>query len=72
MKETMAEYIDEQCINIDKKIITCSSKKAYNTLKSLTKTSQTKVSVVADAEDNMTAIATALNRLTNNCRERPL
>ncbi|KAH3873045.1 hypothetical protein DPMN_036270 [Dreissena polymorpha] len=53
MKETMVEYIDEQCKTSTKRLLHAA----------------TKVSVVADAEDNMTAVATALNRLTNNCRD---
>ncbi|KAH3778034.1 hypothetical protein DPMN_179487 [Dreissena polymorpha] len=34
MKETKGEWIEEQCIIIDKEITTCSSKMAYNTLNS--------------------------------------
>ncbi|KAH3846558.1 hypothetical protein DPMN_088860 [Dreissena polymorpha] len=61
MKEANEESIEEQCIIIDKKMNTGSSKKAYSTLKSLTKT---KSSVLSDAYENfLTKSAAEINRL---------
>ncbi|XP_052224945.1 uncharacterized protein LOC127840576 [Dreissena polymorpha] len=45
MKEAMEEWVEEQCILIDKDIIAGSSKKIHNTLNTLTKTSQPKAEV---------------------------
>ncbi|KAH3724518.1 hypothetical protein DPMN_050337 [Dreissena polymorpha] len=51
MKEANEEWIEEQGIIIDKEMSAGSSKKAYSIPKILTKTSQSKASVISDADE---------------------
>jgi exonuclease III len=70
MKEAKEEWIEEQCDSIDKEMTTGSSKQAYSTLKTLTKTSQPKASVIADADGNLlTESAAVLSRWTEYCSD---
>ena len=57
LKEVREEWIKEQCIIIDKEITTGRSKKAYSTLKTLTKPSHPKASVISDADGNLLIVA---------------
>ena len=49
MKAAKKEWIEEQCKNIEKGMMTGNSKKAYNTLKTLTKFQQHKSAVIEDS-----------------------
>ena len=64
MKEGKEELIEEQCTIIDKEITVGNSKTAYSTIKTLTKTSQHKASVISDAES-----AVVLKRWTDYCSD---
>ena len=46
MKAAKEEWIEEQCKNIEKGMMSGNRKEAYNTLKALTKTHQHKSAVV--------------------------
>ncbi|KAH3805120.1 hypothetical protein DPMN_133417 [Dreissena polymorpha] len=50
MTNAKEEWIKEKLMEIDKEVIPKSSKKAYSTHKTLTKTSQHKASYIADTE----------------------
>ena len=70
MKEAKEEWIEEQHIIIYKEVNAGSSKKAYSTLKTLTKTSQAKSSVISDAGGNLhTKNATVINRWGEYCSD---
>ena len=49
----MALWIEEQCNNIDKEMLSGKSKEAYNTLKALTKTQQHRSAVIEDNGANI-------------------
>ena len=49
----VALWIEEQCNNIDKEMLSGKSKEAYNTLKALTKTQQHRSAVIEDNGANI-------------------
>ena len=64
----VALWIEEQCNNIEKEMLSGKSKEAYNTLKALTKTQQHKSAVTEDSSENILKEGTAvLNRWTECC-----
>ena len=68
MKSAKEEWIEEQCKNIEKRMMSGNGKKAYNTLKALTKTQQHKSAVIEDSSGNILPEGTAvLNRWTEYC-----
>ena len=68
MKVAKEEWIDGQFKNIEKGMMSGSSKEAYNTLKTLTKTQQHKSAVIEDSGENILTKSTAvLNRWTACC-----
>ena len=68
MKVAKEEWIDGQFKNIEKGMMSGSSKKAYNTLKFLTKTQQHKSAGIEDRSGNIQTESTAVsNRWTENC-----
>ena len=65
MKAAKKEWLEEQCKNIEKEMMSGNSKEAYNTLKALTKTQQHKSAVIEDSSGNILTESTAvLNRWT--------
>ena len=66
-KKTMAakeEWIEEQCKNMEKGMMSGNSKEAYNILKALTKAQQHKSAVIEDSSGNILTESTAvLNQL---------
>ena len=60
MKAAKKEWIEEQCKNIEKGMMTGNSKKAYNTLKTLTKTQQHKSAVTEYSSGNNQTESTAV------------
>ena len=70
-KKTMAakeEWIEEQCKNMEKGMMSGNSKEAYNILKALTKAQQHKSAVIEDSSGNILTESTAvLNRWTEYC-----
>ena len=54
------EWIEEQCKNIEKVMMSGNSKKAYNTLKALTKTQQHKSAITEDSSGNILMESTAV------------
>ena len=68
MKAAKEEWIEEQCKNIEKEMMSGSSKEAYNTLKAVTKTQQYKSPVIEDGSgNNLTESTAALNQWTEYC-----
>ena len=59
MKDANVEWIEEQCIKIDNEMTTGRSKKAFNTLRTLTATNQPKARVVADADGYILTVSRA-------------
>ena len=47
------KWIEEQCKNVEKGMMTGNSKEAYNTLKTLTRTQQHKSAVIEDSSGNI-------------------
>ena len=63
MKVAKEEWIEEQCKNTEKGVMSGNSKEAYNTLKALTTTQQHKSAVIKDSNGNILLERTAaLNR----------
>ena len=68
MKAAKEDWIEEQCNAIDKGTNAGNSKEAYNTLKTLTKTSQPKMPVIEDRDGTLlTDRAAVLKRWTDYC-----
>ena len=70
MKAVKEEWIEGQFNfkNIEKGMLSGSSKEAYNTLKAFTKTQQHKSAVIKDSSENILMESTAvLNRWTEYC-----
>ena len=53
MKSAKEEWIEEQCKNIEKRMMSGNSKKAFNTLKALTKTQHHKAAITEDNSGNI-------------------
>ena len=65
MKAAKEEWIEKQCKNTEKGMMSGNSKEAYSTLKALTKTQQRKSAVIDDISGNiLTESTTVLNRWT--------
>ena len=65
MKEAKEAWTEQQCKNIEKRMMSGNSKKAFNTLKALTKTQQHKSAVIEDSSGGILTESTAvLNRWT--------
>jgi len=68
MREAKEAWIEEQCHSIEVGMAKGNSKAAYDTLKSLTKTTQPKASVIEDKEGNLLTESNAiLQRWTEYC-----
>ena len=68
MKETKKEWIQEQCKNREKGMMSGNSREAYNNLKALMKTQQHKSAVNKDSSGNILMESTAvLNQWTEYC-----
>ena len=62
------KWIEEQCKNVEKGMMTGNSKEAYNTLKTFTRTQQRKSAVIEDSSGNiLTESSAVLNRWTEYC-----
>ena len=69
MKAAKEEWIEEQCKNIKKGMMSGNSKEAYNTLKALTKTQQHKPAFIGESSRSILTESTAiLNWWTEDCR----
>ena len=62
MKATQEEWTEEKFKNMEKGMLSGNSKKAYNTLKTLTKTQQHKSSVIEDGSENIMAESTSCSK----------
>ena len=60
MKAAKKEWLEEQCKNIEKEMMSGNSKEAYNTLKALTKTQQRKSIDIEDNSGNILTEGTAV------------
>ena len=68
MRAAKEEWIDRQCDNIEKGMEAGNSKQAYNTLRSLTRTSQPRAKVIADKDGKLlTDSDQVLKRWTEYC-----
>ena len=68
MKAAKEEWIEEQCKNIEKGMVSGNSKEANNTLKAVIKTQQHKSAVTKDSSGNVLTESTAvLNMWTEYC-----
>ena len=68
MKAAKEEWIEEQCKNIEKGMMSGNRKEAYNTLKAVTKTQQHWSAVIKDNSGNIPMESTAvLNQWTECC-----
>ena len=62
------KWIEEQCKNVEKGMMSENSKEAYNTLKSLTKMQQPLSAVIKDSSGNiLTEITAVINWWTKHC-----
>ena len=70
MKKAKEEWIERQCDDIEESFSTGNTKKAYDTLKSLTKTQQPKSSVIEDSNGQLLTESNAvLGRWTKYCKD---
>ena len=60
LKAAKEEWIEEQCKNIEKGMMSGNNKEAYNALKALTKTKQHKSAVIEDCIGNILIESTAV------------
>ena len=60
MKAAKEEWIEEQCKNIEKGMMSGNSKEAHTILKALTKTQQHKSAVIEDSSGNILTESTAV------------
>ena len=70
MKEAKEKWLDDQCRDIERGFQRGDSKKAYETLKTLTKVQQSKSSVIENKDGNLlTESSAVLTRWTEYCKE---
>ena len=68
MKAAKEEWIEEQCKNVEKRIMSENSIEAYNILKAFTKIQQHKSTVIEDSSGSiLMEITSFLNRWTEYC-----
>ena len=68
MKAVKEGWVEEQCKNIEKGMVSANSKEACSTLKALTKSQQQKSAVIKDSRGNILTETTAvLNQWTGYC-----
>ena len=60
IKAANEEWIEEQCKNTEKGVMSVNSEEAYNILKALTKTQQHKSAVIEDSGGNILTEGTAV------------
>lgn len=70
MREAKEQWIVDQCKNVEKGMAHGNSKQAYNTLKKLTKTEQSKTAVIEDSEGTLlTESSAVMDRWTEYCQK---
>ena len=68
MKSAKEEWIEEECKDTEKGMMSGNSKEAYNTLRALTKTQQHRSTDIQSSSGNILTESTAiLNRWTEYC-----